>query len=110
MSDANEPDPVSNANEPDPVSDANEPDPVSDANEPDPVLRVEVVRGGDPGDAVLAAVATVLTRPVVVTAPVEEAQEPAAATPRWVRAARLEGVVPGRRISSIGDLDWRRGA
>ncbi len=100
MSDANEPDPVSTANEPDPVSTANEPDPVSDANEP--AIRVEVVRGGDPGDAVLAAVAAILTRPVVVAA--AEDEEPSASPSAWRRAARLEGVVHGRRIMSVAEL------
>ncbi len=94
---------MSTANEPDPVSTANEPDPVSTANEP--TIRMEVVRGGDPGDAVLAAVATILTRPVVVAAEAAaDDDEPTATTARWRRAARLEAIVHGRRIMSIAEL------
>jgi hypothetical protein len=97
---------VSNANEPDPVSNANEPEPVSNGG----TLRMEVVRGGDPGDEILAALAAVLTRPVVVVPDeVDDQAEAPRRQPRWLRAARLEGVVPGRRISSIADMDWRRG-
>ncbi|MBY5164419.1 hypothetical protein [Salsipaludibacter albus] len=71
---------------------------------------MEVVRGGDPGDEVLAALAAVLTRPVVVAPAAEVDQETSPRRQaRWLRAARLEGVVPGRRITSIADMDWRRG-
>lgn len=85
-------------------------DPTTDEPQP-PSLRVEVVAGGDPGDAVLAAVAAILTRPVVIATATSETDDRDEPTPsRWTRAARLEGVVPGRRISTVADLAWRRPA
>ncbi len=73
-------------------------------------LRVEFVGGGDPGPAVVAAVTALVTRPVVVVVAEDDAQAGAEhdrATP-WMRAARLESIVPGRRIASRADLAWRR--
>jgi hypothetical protein len=73
-------------------------------------LRVEFVGGGDPGPGVVAAVTALLTRPVVVVVDEDDAQAGSGrdgSTP-WVRAARLEAIVPGRRIASRADLAWRR--
>lgn len=70
-------------------------------------MRLEFVGGGDPGPEIVAAVTALLTRPVVVVDDVEEESVPAGMTP-WVRAARLEAIVHGRRITTRADLAWRR--
>lgn len=72
-------------------------------------LRVQFVGGGDPGPEVVAALTAVLTRPIVVLAS-EDADEESGEVGQspWVRAARLEAIVPGRRIATRADLAWRR--
>lgn len=69
-------------------------------------MHLEFVGGGDPGPEVVAAVTALLTRPIVV---MEDAvSEPQPATTPWGRAARLESIVHGRRITTRADLAWRR--
>lgn len=71
--------------------------------------RVQFVGGGDPGPEVVAAVTAVLTHPIVVLAEGDADQESSEVGPSpWVRAARLEAIVPGRRIATRADLAWRR--
>lgn len=73
-------------------------------------VRVQFVGGGDPGPEVVAAVTALLTRPVVVVVDQdeEEARAERGGLTQWVRAARLEAIVPGRRIATRADLAWRR--
>lgn len=70
---------------------------------------MQFVGGGDPGPEVVAAVTAVLTRPIVVLAAEDGDEQPSEVGPSpWIRAARLEAVVPGRRIATRADLAWRR--
>lgn len=69
-------------------------------------MHLEFV-GGDPGPEIVAAVTALLTRPVVVLDDAEEDSAESVPSP-WVRAARLEGIVHGRRITTRADLEWRR--
>lgn len=73
-------------------------------------LQVHFVEGGDPGPDVVAAVTAVLTRPIVVLVDQDEEETgPGDDRPTpWIRAARLEAIVPGRRIATRADLAWRR--
>lgn len=71
----------------------------------DTPVRLVVTRGGDPGPDVLAVVAAVLTRPVVVAESAAGAAAGATVAPtRWVTAARIEAVSPRRRIHTVADL------
>lgn len=67
----------------------------------DTPVRLVVTRGGDPGPEILAALAAVLTRPMVAADP---ATDRIARPSRWVAAARLESVFPRRRIHDVADL------
>jgi len=69
-------------------------------------MHLEFV-GVDPGPEIVAAVTALLTRPVVVVDDAEEDTGTSGASP-WVRAARLEAIVHGRRITTRADLEWRR--
>lgn len=68
--------------------------------------RIEFIEGGDPGTEVVAAITAVLTRPIVLVE--EQAEGTGPSQSAWVRAARLEAVVPGRHITTTADLAWRR--
>lgn len=77
------------------------------SNGPAGGLRVEFTSGGAPDDPLLAGIVAVLTRPIVVIPTVIEDEDTEPAQSSWVRAARLEGIVHGRRITSREDLSWR---
>lgn len=69
-------------------------------------MHLEFVGGGDPGPEVVAAVTALLTRPILVMD--DTASEPQHSMTQWVRAARLESIVHGRRIPTRADLAGRR--
>lgn len=76
-------------------------DHVTDAATDAPLPRYELVGGGTPTPEQLAALVVALTPvPVADEAP---AARSASTTPRWLRAALLEGV-GDRRFASPGDL------
>lgn len=80
--------------------------PTDPSSSTDGGTHIRFVEGGDPGPEVVAAISAVLGRPTVLVEPPADDTDQPGQTP-WVRAARLEGIVHGRRITTKADLTWR---